>query len=45
MNLRLAVKLHVLLVSLLLLSGCAAPGIKSELDQEMDQLNRHLPSE
>lgn len=45
MNLRSTLKPHVLLALLLFLSGCAAPGIKSDLDREMDQLYRHLPSE
>jgi len=45
MNLRPMLKPHILLVPLLFLSGCAAPGIKSEFDQEMDQLYRRLPSE
>lgn len=45
MTLRSILKPLVLLTLVLLFSGCAAPGIKSELDQEMDQLYRHLPSE
>ncbi len=45
MNLRPTLKRHVLMASVLILSGCVATGIKSDLDREMDQLYQHLPSE